>query len=198
MVPHSGLVNYLSWCRKANAVSEGEGSAVHSSISFDLTITSLFAPLVAGGSVLLIPEEQGIEGLASALSTPHDFSLIKLTPAHLEVLSQLVPGEKANGKTRAFIIGGEELRSESLEFWRTHSPGTRLINEYGPTESVVGCCVYEVAASDSSSGPVPIGRPIANTELYIVDEQMQPVPVGVSGELYIGGSGVARGYWRRP
>ena len=170
MVPHYGLVNYLSWCTKAYAVAKGQGSAVHSSISFDLTITSLFAPLVVGGSVRLIPEAEGIEGLASALSTPNDFSLIKLTPAHLELLSQLVAAEKANGKTRAFIIGGEELRGESLEFWRRHSPATRLINEYGPTESVVGCCVYEVGAGDSAAGPVPIGKPIANTELYIVDE----------------------------
>ena len=198
MIPHYGLVNYLSWCTKAYAVAEGQGSAVHSSISFDLTITSLFAPLVVGRSVVLLPEEQGIEGLASALSTPNDFSLIKITPAHLELLSQMVPAEKVSGKTRAFIIGGEELRSESLEFWRTHSPATRLINEYGPTESVVGCCVYEVADGDPSLGPVPIGKPIANTELYIVDEQMQPVPVGVIGELYIGGVGLARGYWRRP
>jgi amino acid adenylation domain-containing protein/non-ribosomal peptide synthase protein (TIGR01720 family) len=198
MIPHYGLVNYLSWCTKAYAVAEGQGSAVHSSIAFDLTITSLFAPLLVGRSVVLLPEEQGIEGLVAALSTANDFSLIKLTPAHLELLSQLLPAEKVNGKTRAFIIGGEELRSENLEFWRTHSPATRLINEYGPTESVVGCCVYEVADDDPSSGPVPIGKPIANTEFYIVNEQMQPVPVGVSGELLIGGAGLARGYWRRP
>jgi amino acid adenylation domain-containing protein/non-ribosomal peptide synthase protein (TIGR01720 family) len=198
MVPHYGLANYLNWCTRAYAVSEGQGSAVHSSIAFDLTITSLFAPLAVGRSVMLIPEAEGIERLATALSTPNDFSLIKITPAHLELLSQLLSPEKANGKTRALIIGGEELRSESLEFWRTHSPSTCLINEYGPTESVVGCCVYEVAEDDGLSGPVPIGKPIANTELYIVDERMQPVPVGVIGELYIGGVGLARGYWRRP
>ncbi len=152
MVPHHGLVNYLNWCTKAYAVSEGQGSAVHSSIAFDLTITSLFAPLAVGRSVMLIPEAEGIERLASALSTPNDFSLIKITPAHLELLSQLLPPEKANGKTRALIIGGEELRSESLEFWRTHSASTRLINEYGPTESVVGCCVYEVGEGDAIIG----------------------------------------------
>jgi amino acid adenylation domain-containing protein/non-ribosomal peptide synthase protein (TIGR01720 family) len=198
MVPHYGLVNYLNWCTKAYAVSEGQGSAVHSSIAFDLTITSLFAPLVVGRSVALIPEEQEIEALAAALSTANDFSLIKITPTHLELLRQLVPPEKVSGKTRALIIGGEELRSESLEFWRTHSAGTRLINEYGPTEATVGCCVYEVAEGDPSSGPVPIGKPIANTELYIVDERMEPVPIGVAGELYIGGVGLARGYWQRP
>jgi amino acid adenylation domain-containing protein/non-ribosomal peptide synthase protein (TIGR01720 family) len=198
MIPHYGLVNYLSWCTKAYAVAEGQGSAVHSSISFDLTITSLFAPLVVGGRVVLLPEEQGIEALAAALSTTNDFSLIKITPAHLDLLRQMAAAEKVSGKTRAFIIGGEELLSESLEFWRTHAPATRLINEYGPTEAVVGCCVYEVDAGAPASGPVPIGKPIANTELYIVDERLEPAPIGVSGELLIGGAGLARGYMRRP
>jgi amino acid adenylation domain-containing protein len=198
MVPHSGLANYLNWSTKEYAVSDGQGSAVHSSIAFDLTITSLFTPLATGRSFVLIPVAEVIERLAAALSTPNDFSLIKITPAHLDLLSQLLSPEKADGKTRALIIGGEELRGESLEFWRTHSPATRLINEYGPTESVVGCCVYEVVAGDASSGPVPIGKPIANTELYVVDERMEPAPVGAIGELYIGGAGLARGYWHRP
>ena len=72
-----------------------------------------------------------------------------------------------------------------------------MINEYGPTETVVGCCVYEVKADDPRHGFVPIGRPIANTQLYVLDAQMNPVPPGVMGELYIGGAGVARGYLNR-
>src|SRR6185369_1499963 len=74
----------------------------------------------------------------------------------------------------------------------------RLINEYGPTETVVGCCVYEVPPGTSPSGALPIGRPIANTQLYILDAHMQPAPLGVPGELYIGGAGLARGYLGRP
>jgi acyl-coenzyme A synthetase/AMP-(fatty) acid ligase len=101
-------------------------------------------------------------------------------------------------KTKLFVIGGENLLSESLLSWRDGAPSTRLINEYGPTETVVGCCVHEVSASDPRTGPVPIGRPIANTQLYVLDRHMNPLPPGVAGELYIGGAGVARGYLNRP
>ena len=106
--------------------------------------------------------------------------------------------EEAAGRTRAFIIGGEQLTAEHVAFWREHAPETELINEYGPTETVVGCCVYRVPRGESISGAIPIGRPIAGTRLYVLDRNLEPVPVGASGELYIGGVGVARGYLRRP
>ncbi len=96
------------------------------------------------------------------------------------------------------MIGGEALRPEHVDFWRRHAPETVLINEYGPTETVVGCCVYRVPRDQPISGLIPIGRPIANTRLYVLNEHLEPVPVGVAGELYIGGAGVARGYLRRP
>src|SRR3990172_1312788 len=134
------------------------------------------------------------------LQSQGDFSLIKITPAHLEMLSQLLPptAAKSGGQTRAFIIGGEALFNKTLAFWRAYAPDTRLINEYGPTETVVGCCVYDASAQDRPTEEVPIGRPIANTQLFILDRSLQPVPVGVYGELYIGGDGVARGYMNMP
>jgi non-ribosomal peptide synthetase component F len=90
------------------------------------------------------------------------------------------------------------LAAERLRFWREHAPATRLINEYGPTETVVGCCVHEVRPTDPQTGPVPIGRPIANTQLYVLGPDLEAAPPGVVGELYIGGAGVARGYLNRP
>ncbi|NTX35800.1 amino acid adenylation domain-containing protein, partial [Myxococcus sp. CA033] len=198
MVEHRGVVNYLTWALRAYRIAEGSGSPVHSPLSFDLTVTSLIAPLIAGRPVVLVPEEAGVEGLGEALREGSDFSLVKLTPTHLQLLaSQLTPGEAA-GRTRAFVIGGEALTAEGVAFWRKHAPDTLLINEYGPTETVVGCSVHTVAPGDATSGSISIGRPIANTRLYVLDAHLRPVPVGVVGELFIGGAGVARGYWRRP
>ncbi|MBD1879528.1 non-ribosomal peptide synthetase [Coleofasciculus sp. FACHB-T130] len=198
LIPHRGLVNYLSWCSQAYAVEAGKGAPVHSSLSFDMTITGLFSPLLVGNRVILLSEAQGIEALSMALRQGSDFSLVKITPAQLDLLRhQLAPAEVA-GRTKSFIIGGENLLAQSLEFWRKFAPDTVLVNEYGPTETVVGCCIYQVPLGKHQSGSIPIGRSIANTQLYILDRHLQPVPIGVIGELHIGGAGVARGYLNRP
>ncbi|MEW5957722.1 MAG: amino acid adenylation domain-containing protein [Chloroflexota bacterium] len=198
MIPHRGLVNYLVWCSRTYDVESGNGAPLHSSISFDLTITGLFAPLLSGRPVHLLPNDGGIDALAAALRNGPTFSLVKLTPAHLELLSRQLSPSEAAGCAHRFIIGGENLVTESITFWQEAAPETILVNEYGPTETVVGCCVYQVPANLRKPGSVPIGRPIANTRLYLLDEYLQPVPIGVVGELYIGGAGVARGYLNRP
>ncbi|MEG4088746.1 AMP-binding protein, partial [Microcoleus sp. Pol12B4] len=107
MIVHRGLVNYLSWCIKAYAVADGVGSPVHSSIGFDATITSLFSPLLVGQRVVFLPEKQEIEALSAVLCSQSNFSLVKITPAHLALLSELLPSKQAAGQTRALIIGGE-------------------------------------------------------------------------------------------
>jgi amino acid adenylation domain-containing protein len=199
MITHRGLVNYLTWATKNYRVSEGDGSLVHSPLGFDLTVTSLLAPLVVGQKAVLLAESEGIAGLTDALNEAKDYSLVKITPAHLEVLGQKLDSRTAPKQARCLVIGGEQLLANTLDFWREHAPKTRIINEYGPTETVVGCCVYEVAEGETlRPGAVPIGRPIANTQLYILDRHLNPVPIGVPGELYIGGAGVARGYLNRP
>lgn len=198
MVLQRGLVNYLCWAREFYSVGSGESVPVHSSIAFDLTVTALFVPLVGGGRVEMLREDVGAQNLVAALRAVSERSLVKITPAHLALLSEQLGPDGAARRTKLFVIGGENLLAESLALWRDYAPATRLVNEYGPTETVVGCCIYEVAAGDPRSGAVPIGRPIANTQLYILDPYLNPLPVGISGELYIGGSGVARGYWNRP
>ncbi|WP_172631850.1 non-ribosomal peptide synthetase, partial [Dictyobacter arantiisoli] len=198
MVTLRGLTNYLSWAQQFYAVDTGSGAPVHSSLAFDLTVTSLFLPLLSGRSVTLVSEAQNIETLATAMKQGHNYSLIKITPAHLEMLNQVLQPEEFAASTRALVIGGEALLKEQLAPWREFAPQTRLINEYGPTETVVGCCIYDVPLAADLSSSIPIGMPIANTRLYVLDERLQPVPVGMPGELYIGGDGVARGYLNRP
>jgi amino acid adenylation domain-containing protein len=197
-IEHRGLVNYLHWGIRAYAVEEGRGAPVHSSIAFDLTITGLFAPLLVGRATWLLPEEGSIEALSTLLRQETNFSLVKITPAHLQLLSQQLRPQDVAGRTRMFVIGGENLTAETIAFWEKSAPDTVLINEYGPTETVVGCCVYRVPRGAHTAGSIPIGRPIANTRIYILDEDRQPVAVGTPGELYIGGAGVARGYLNRP
>ena len=197
MVPHRGVVNYLRWAVDAYDVATGDGAPVHSALGFDLTVTSLFAPLLAGRSVELLPQDDGVEALADALQGGRRFSFVKLTPSHLDVLDELL-GRGAPLAARTLILGGEALFGERLAPWRERSPGLRLVNEYGPTETVVGCAVEEVAAGIPPPGPVAIGSPVANARLFVLDPSRQLVPRGVTGELYVGGVGVARGYLRRP
>ncbi|MFO0762661.1 MAG: amino acid adenylation domain-containing protein [Byssovorax sp.] len=198
MLEHRGVVNYLSFAIDNYRVAGGTGSPVHSSIGFDLTVTSLFTPLLSGRTVTFVSDERGVLGLADALRDGDNFSLVKLTPSHLEALGSELEQTGVRGKTRALIIGGEALFARHLEIFRRDAPETRLINEYGPTETVVGCAVYEVPEGPLPEGAIPIGRPIANSRLYVLDPRHNPVPIGVTGEIYIAGAQVGRGYLNRP
>ena len=104
-------------------LSKGDGAPVHSSISFDLTITALLAPLVVGRRVDLLDEDLGVEQLSEALRRSHDYSLVKITPAHLRWLGDQLDSREVEGRTRAFVIGGEQLRPEHIAFWRRSRRG---------------------------------------------------------------------------
>jgi len=201
LLTHRGLSNYLHWCTQAYDVAAGGGAPVQSSIGFDATITSLFAPLMVGQPVTLLPETHEVEALSQALQGSDTFSLVKLTPSHLNAIAPLIlpptPHPPIHPSTHSLILGGEALHGRDLAPWQQHFPNLRLINEYGPTEAVVGCCIYDIPL-DFAGDTVPIGRPIANVQLYVLDPNLEPVPIGVPGELYIGGAGVARGYLNRP
>ena len=197
MIAHRGLVNYLWWAIQTYGVEPGHSVPVHTSISFDLTVTSLYTTLLGGGMVELLAENIGAQNLVAALLRAGNRGLVKITPAHLELLRTQIRPDQAADMARVLVIGGENLLAETLRLWRDHAASTRLINEYGPTETVVGCCVHEVQPAEPYSGSVPIGRPIANTQLYVLDENKQPVRPGVTGELFIGGVGVGLGYLNR-
>ena len=195
MVSHGGLANYLQWCLSAYAVAHGGGSPLHGSLGFDATLTALWPPLLTGSGLWIVPEEGELTCLAAAL-TKRPFDLVKLTPAHLNLLAEEISRYPQAPLVKTLVIGGEALFAEDLAFWRKLAPQTRLINEYGPTETVVGCCVGEVAAQPA--GQISIGSPIINTQIYLLDPVLSPVPVGVTGELFIGGMGLGRGYRGRP
>jgi amino acid adenylation domain-containing protein len=195
MITHGGLMNYLQWAAQYYGPPSGMGVLVHSSAAFDLTITSLLVPLITGRCLVLLPDEPGIEPLNEGLRDVAEQWFLKLTPSHLRSLDPALPAQAA-ARLRCMIVGGEQLRAEDLRPWS--SMGARVFNEYGPTETVVGSTVYAVPEDGSFSGPVPIGKPIGNTRLYVLNSYLHPVPVGVPGELYIAGHGVARGYLNRP
>jgi amino acid adenylation domain-containing protein/non-ribosomal peptide synthase protein (TIGR01720 family) len=200
LITHGGLVNYLIWAIEAYPVAEGNGSPFHTSLSFDLTLTNIYPALLAGRPVEIVPETEGVSGLVAALLRKPNYSLIKLTPAHCQLVGNDLAEQPAPPEqlSVSLVIGGENLLAEQAKWWREAQPQIRLFNEYGPTETVVGCCIYEVQPETEWTGSVPIGKPIANTQHYILDAKAQPAPVGIAGELYIGGAGVARGYLNRP
>ncbi len=199
MIPHKGLTNYLDWCLSTYTPYGGNGALVHSSISFDLTVTSLFAPLVCGQQVTVVGRAHGIDDLTKALNDENmDYSFIKLTPAHVRLLGRFIANKQVSAHITNLIIGGEALFADDIATWQEELPDIHIYNEYGPTETVVGCSVYEVPISEAVGGAIPIGTPIVNAQLYILDAHMRLVPSGVPGEIYIGGAGLARGYARRP
>ena len=198
MVPHGPLASYLAWCARRYGAGEGSGSVVHTPLGFDLTVTSLFGPLACGRRVAFAPLEQRVEGLAGVLTRERDLSLIKITPSQLHLLERFLPAEEAEGRARMAVIGGESLLGEHLAFWRRYAPGMRLVNEYGPTETVVGCCVHEAGPDAEPGAHVSIGRAIEGVRIALVDDRLDVLPRGIAGEIAVGGASVTRGYLGRP
>jgi acyl-coenzyme A synthetase/AMP-(fatty) acid ligase/acyl carrier protein len=171
---------------------------VHTSFAFDLALTGLFTPLVTGGCVELMGQTDAVEQLAHRLQEGASYSLLKLTPTHLRALADLLDGQTTAGAADYLVVGGEALLGEHVEFWKRRFPCSVVVNEYGPTEAAVGCCIDAIPLKQIEHGPVPIGKPVPGTRLYVLNRSLQPVPVGVAAELYIGGAQVVRGYVGRP
>lgn len=198
MITHAGFSDYLRWCLEVYPTAAGEGTPLHGSIAFDATLTSIFPALCTGRSVFVFPDDHAVAGLLRALRGARRYSFVKLTPSHLAMLDALSPPAGLEDATGALILGGEALTEAVLAPWKQRAPHLRIFNEYGPTEAVVGCALHEGWDCLPLSGGAPIGRPAKDTLLYVLDEHMQLLPPGVAGELYIGGTGVARGYTGAP
>jgi amino acid adenylation domain-containing protein/non-ribosomal peptide synthase protein (TIGR01720 family) len=193
--PHRALVNYVSWLNRAWGVGAADRSGLLSSYAFDLGYTSLWGTLLNGGELVMPPEglmrdpEATIRWIVDRRLT-----YVKATPSLFEMLLG-APGAElfARSDLRLVLLGGEPFRGEDARRFLAIRPGTQFVNHYGPTETTIGSIAGAVDAAETTP---PLGRPIDNTRVYIVDTSGEPVPVGVPGELWIAGAGVGLGYWK--
>ncbi|MEU4730079.1 amino acid adenylation domain-containing protein [Streptomyces sp. NPDC023588] len=195
MVTQGGLANHLRWAAQELVTGDG-GAPLFSSIAFDLPATNLYTPLMTGRPVHVLPADLDISALGRELVAAGPFSFIKLTPGHLDLLAHQLTAEESASLAKVVLVAGEALSARTANHWLDALGTNRLINEYGPTEASIGSTSHPV--TEPYDRPVPLGGPLPNTTAYVLDGAGRPVPVGVAGELYIGGHGVARGYLRRP
>ncbi|NXY98117.1 amino acid adenylation domain-containing protein [Streptomyces sp. BR123] len=205
LIGHRGLANYLAWTAGAYASAGTGGAPLFSSVAFDLGVPDLYAPLMTGQAVHLLPQDLDTADLGALLAEGGPYAFVKLTPGHLDLLSRQLTPEQIRGLAGLVIAAGDSFTHRLAERWAAAAgpDGTRLAAEYGPTEITVGNSAYFLPADGAARGPVttelvPIGRAIPNTTMYVLDEQLRPLPVGVPGEVWIGGTGLARGYAGRP
>jgi amino acid adenylation domain-containing protein len=202
-VRHFNLVNYSHFiCARLELDTHTQGLhfATVSTIGADLGNTSIFPSLISGGCLHVMGFETAMNpNLFASYSAQHPIDVLKITPSHLSTLLSS-PDAKEILPRKFLVLGGEAL-SWHLVNRVLQASDCSVINHYGPTEATVGCCTYAVRENDVSAwspATVPIGQPIANDEIYILDQHRQPVPIGVAGELCIGGTGLAKGYLNQP
>jgi len=201
MVEHRNVVNYIR--NRDTGYTEGgegggRGSYLQLSYTFDASVTSLFLPLTGGGKLVLGNEEDEelFGGETFWENAPYDF--LKLTPGQLPLLREQMAARGDRRVARRLVLGGEALGWQHVKGLR--GEGMELINEYGPTEATVGCTVHRMDTEGKrwpEGATIPVGRPIGNMKIYILDSRGHLQPVGVAGEIWIGGVQVARGYWHR-
>jgi amino acid adenylation domain-containing protein len=194
VVEHGALSAYLDHATVAYPSVAGR-ALLHSSVSFDMTVTALYGPLITGGAIELA-DLRTLGGTRRGEAISGQPTFLKVTPSHLPLLKTLPawcsPADH-------LIIGGEALTTAQLESWRAEHDSVTVVNEYGPTEATVGCCTHPLRPGEAADGPrIAIGLPTPGTRLYILDQRLKPVPAGTPGEVHIAGAQLARGYLGRP
>lgn len=194
-VPHRGVTRLVFGCDYAH-FGPNEVFLQLAPMSFDASTFELWGALLHGATCVLFPERiPSTRRLGEVIASQH-VSTLWLTSSLFNAIIDEAPHILAS--LRQLLTGGEALSPMHVRRALESLPETRLINGYGPTESTTFTCCYTIPRSfEPSARSVPIGRPIGNTRVYLLDDRMQPVPVGVPGELYIGGDGLARGYRKR-
>ncbi|MCZ6773806.1 MAG: amino acid adenylation domain-containing protein, partial [Proteobacteria bacterium] len=193
MVGHGSVANYVLWA--ADRYTQGKVLAfpLFSSLAFDLTVTSIFVPLVSGGRIVVYPAaaDEGDITLHKILADDL-VDIIKLTPSHLALLQGM---DLAGSRVKQLILGGEDLKTDiARTITRRFGGDIKIYNEYGPTEATVGCMIHRFDPDLDTDISVPIGHAIDNLRVHVLDEHGNTQPQGVTGEIFIAGAGVAKGY----
>jgi amino acid adenylation domain-containing protein len=197
LLEHRNLVNHIRSVNEKIPFGEGDHFAYVSTFAADVGLTVLFGALLTGGCLHVISEEMGAEPekLMQYFMT-HRIDFFKIVPSHLATLLMLGAEAEKLLPHKFLMMGGEELRWNWVS--RLQEIGKcRIFNHYGHTEAGVGTFLYPLSDDRPTRRVAPIGRPMANTKVYVLDANMQPVPIGVPGELYVAGRSVGRGYLNR-
>ena len=195
-VPHRGVLRLLFGVEYAR-LGVNETFLHLAPSSFDASTFEIWGALLHGAKCVLFPGKISSPNELADVLHHYQISTLWLTASLFNTVIDEAP--EALSGVRQLLIGGEALSASHVRRAVTLLPYTQIINGYGPTESTTFTCCYPIPARlDESINSIPIGRPIANTEIYLLDSHLSPVPIGVRGELYIGGDGLARGYLNRP
>lgn len=202
MLTHGGLVNYISAAIKLYGLRSSDRLLQFSSISFDIAIEEIWPTWAAGATLVLRSSNFSLAGSDFLhFARQQKLSVITVATAYWHELVHELHESRASlpESLRLVIVGGEKAQIQVLDSWR-RIVGNRVrwINTYGPTETSVIASSFEPSAAGALPSTLPIGRPIGNVKIHLLDRNLQPVPVGIPGELHIGGPGVARGYLNRP
>ncbi|WP_158642232.1 non-ribosomal peptide synthetase [Actinomadura sp. WAC 06369] len=192
-VPHRGVVNYVTWRADAYGWGPGERVLQFAAVSFDTSVSEIYGALTCGATLCVARRAADLAAELAELSV----TAATFTPSVLESLADAAESPAVRG-IRTIVTAGEECTPELVRRW---APGRAFHNEYGPTEASVDVTCW-TAPPDGVPGsvpePVPVGGPIANVRVHVLDGFLRPVPPGVVGEVYVSGAGVTRGYVRRP
>ncbi|CUS36981.1 putative Multi-domain non-ribosomal peptide synthetase [Candidatus Nitrospira nitrosa] len=195
---HGGLLNRLQWMQEYFSLTPADRVLQKTPFGFDVSVWELFWPLMTGAELVLAQPDEHKDGLRlKERIVKQKITTLHFVPPMLQAFLETPGVQACAGSLRRVICSGEALTATVQQQCWTKLPGVELHNLYGPTEAAIDVTVWS-CDQKAPADPVPIGRPIANTQIYLVDHRDEPVPIGVPGELYIGGVNVARGYHKRP
>jgi amino acid adenylation domain-containing protein len=200
MIEHASLVSYATMAVEKYIQGDRVSFPLFTSPAFDLTLTSIFAPLISGNRIVVYNAPQK-DFLIQTIFEDNQVDIVKLTPSHLKLLKEKIKDQTGEytSRIKRFVVGGESLSTELAgEINNLFDGAVEIYNEYGPTEATVGCMIYRYNVYEDVRVSVPIGKAAANNWIYVLDENLEPVASGVTGEMYIAGAGLARGYVNNP